>query len=94
MPGAADLRRAVGPRRVAYVAQHPWVMNATLRANILFSEALDEARYEQTLAQCALSAQLPKASMDQILELKAYADLLFHPRGMLPTICQTSQKPR
>ena len=43
---------------MAYVAQQAWIQNATLRENILFSKAMDSARYENVLDSCALRPDL------------------------------------
>ena len=40
--------------RVSYAAQQPWIMNATLKDNILFGAPFDEDRYAAVLAACAL----------------------------------------
>ncbi|KAL7626400.1 ATP-binding cassette glutathione S-conjugate transporter ycf1 [Parahypoxylon ruwenzoriense] len=47
---------------VAYVAQQPWIMNATVKENIIFGHRYDSNFYEQTIKACALLAdftQLP-----------------------------------
>jgi len=47
---------------VAYVAQQSWIMNATVRENIIFGYKYDSAFYEKTVKACALLddfAQLP-----------------------------------
>ncbi|KAI1432337.1 metal resistance protein YCF1 [Xylaria sp. CBS 124048] len=47
---------------VAYVAQQPWIMNATVRENIIFGHRYDSNFYEKTVKACALLddfAQLP-----------------------------------
>ncbi|KAL8420183.1 hypothetical protein RB594_003095 [Gaeumannomyces avenae] len=47
---------------VAYVAQQPWIMNATVRENIIFGYRYDSNFYEKTVKACALLddfAQLP-----------------------------------
>ncbi|KAJ4304167.1 ATP-binding cassette glutathione S-conjugate transporter ycf1 [Collariella sp. IMI 366227] len=47
---------------VAYVAQSPWIMNATVRENIVFGYRYDSNFYERTVKACALLddfAQLP-----------------------------------
>lgn len=47
---------------VAYVAQQSWVMNATVRENIIFGYKYDSTFYEKTVKACALLAdfaQLP-----------------------------------
>ncbi|XP_043258607.1 ATP-binding cassette sub-family C member Sur [Colletes gigas] len=40
--------------RIAYVAQKPWLLNATLRDNILFGSAYRSRRYRNVLKACAL----------------------------------------
>ena len=40
---------------VAYVAQQPWVMNATVRDNIVFGHRWDPHFYERTVNACALA---------------------------------------
>ncbi|KAI1331203.1 metal resistance protein YCF1 [Xylariaceae sp. FL0255] len=47
---------------VAYVAQQPWIMNATVKENIIFGHRYDSNFYEKTVKACALLddfAQLP-----------------------------------
>ncbi|EDS27178.1 sulfonylurea receptor/ abc transporter [Culex quinquefasciatus] len=39
---------------VAYVPQRPWLLNATVRDNILFGEPLRARRYDRVLRACAL----------------------------------------
>ncbi|KAI6134164.1 ABC transporter type 1, transmembrane domain-containing protein [Pisolithus croceorrhizus] len=48
------------PRRggVAYAPQESWVQNETIRDNILFGAAYDEARYKKVVYQCALERDL------------------------------------
>eukprot|EP01100_Stratorugosa_tubuloviscum_P002782 TRINITY_DN165_c0_g2_i1.p1 TRINITY_DN165_c0_g2~~TRINITY_DN165_c0_g2_i1.p1 ORF type:complete len:1466 (-),score=614.85 TRINITY_DN165_c0_g2_i1:64-4461(-) len=41
---------------VAYVPQQAWIMNATIRDNILFGLPYDEYRYHATIESCALQA--------------------------------------
>ncbi|CAK5274807.1 unnamed protein product [Mycena citricolor] len=59
MPSTANswynLPRAGG---VAYAAQESWVLNDTIRNNILFGAEYDEERYKQVLYQCALERDL------------------------------------
>lgn len=43
---------------VAYVAQSPWIMNASVQDNILFGHRWDKLFYERTIKACALSADL------------------------------------
>ncbi|KAK9367367.1 hypothetical protein V1509DRAFT_627120 [Lipomyces kononenkoae] len=39
---------------VAYCAQQPWLLNGTIRENILFGNKYNEARYKQVVQLCAL----------------------------------------
>jgi len=41
--------------RIAYVAQQAWVMNASVRENIVFGHRFDPEFYEKTVKACALS---------------------------------------
>ena len=50
--------RRVMPARVAYAPQEAWVMNATVRDNILLRRPYDAARYAAVLAACALERDL------------------------------------
>jgi len=43
---------------VAYAAQSPWILNATLRENILFGKPMDEARYNRVIRACQLEHDL------------------------------------
>lgn len=43
---------------LAFVAQIPWIENATIKDNILFGLPLDPERYKKTLAACALLKDL------------------------------------
>ncbi|KAJ6594858.1 P-loop containing nucleoside triphosphate hydrolase protein [Mycena capillaripes] len=43
---------------VAYAAQESWVLNETIRANIVFDTPFDEERYKKVLYQCALEPDL------------------------------------
>ncbi|KAI2636344.1 P-loop containing nucleoside triphosphate hydrolase protein [Hypomontagnella submonticulosa] len=61
-----DLWKVEGDVRVrgtvAYVAQQPWIMNATVKENIIFGHRYDSNFYEKTVKACALLAdftQLP-----------------------------------
>ena len=46
------------PESIAFVAQIPWIENATIRDNILFGLPLDNNRYKQVLYSCALEKDL------------------------------------
>ncbi|KAH8835448.1 hypothetical protein DL96DRAFT_1730898 [Flagelloscypha sp. PMI_526] len=43
---------------VAYAAQEAFILNATIKENILFGEPLDETRYKTVLQQCALERDI------------------------------------
>ncbi|EDW73918.2 uncharacterized protein Dwil_GK21659 [Drosophila willistoni] len=44
--------------RISYVAQQPWVFQASIRENILFVETFDEERYRAVLHACQLERDL------------------------------------
>ncbi|KAJ2063012.1 ABC transporter C member 13 [Coemansia sp. S146] len=57
--------------KIAYLEQQPWIMNATLRANILFGREYDEDYYWEVLSACALTDDLemwPNSDMTVIGE--------------------------
>ena len=57
--------------RIAYVPQSPFIVNDTLKANILFGATEDRERYEAVLTACALRpdlAILPNGDMTEIGE--------------------------
>ena len=43
---------------VAYAAQAPWILNATVRDNILFGKPMDEERYHKVIEVCQLEHDL------------------------------------
>ncbi|KAJ6502921.1 P-loop containing nucleoside triphosphate hydrolase protein [Mycena vitilis] len=43
---------------IAYAAQESWVLNETIRSNIVFDTPFDEERYKKVLYQCALEPDL------------------------------------
>lgn len=43
---------------VAYVSQVPWIMNGTVKENIIFGHKFDAEFYEKTLKACALTIDL------------------------------------
>ncbi|KAG9327767.1 hypothetical protein KVV02_000213 [Mortierella alpina] len=59
--------------RMAYVAQQAWIVNATLRENIVFGNAFDQARYDHILMACGL---LPDIDMLPAGETGKYDDLM------------------
>ncbi|KAJ1889247.1 ATP-binding cassette glutathione S-conjugate transporter ycf1, partial [Coemansia sp. S17] len=57
--------------RIAYLEQQPWIMNDTLRANILFGREYEEDYYWKVLHACALTDDLemwPKSDLTVIGE--------------------------
>ncbi|XP_057526172.1 ABC transporter C family member 10-like [Amaranthus tricolor] len=52
--------------RIAYVSQTTWIQSGTIRENILFGSAIDDAKYQETLRRCCL---------EKDLELLPYGDL-------------------
>ncbi|PIA13267.1 P-loop containing nucleoside triphosphate hydrolase protein, partial [Coemansia reversa NRRL 1564] len=54
---------------VAYVPQQPWILNATLRENILFGNEYDQEFYKQVIDACALQQDvdaLPAGNLTEI----------------------------
>lgn len=57
--------------RMAYVPQHAWILNATLRDNILFGKPYNRERYKHILFACGLEpdiAMLPAGDATEIGE--------------------------
>jgi ATP-binding cassette, subfamily C (CFTR/MRP), member 1 len=57
--------------RLAYVAQQPWVMNASVKENIVFGHRWDPHFYNQTVNACALAddfRQLPDGDQTEVGE--------------------------
>ncbi|KAF9078002.1 hypothetical protein BDP27DRAFT_1207896 [Rhodocollybia butyracea] len=53
-----NLPRGKYAKGVAYAAQESWVLNETIKNNILFHSPYNEERYRQVLYQCALERDL------------------------------------
>ncbi|KAG0348379.1 hypothetical protein BG005_011567 [Podila minutissima] len=57
--------------RMAYVAQQAWIVNDTLRDNIIFGNTFDQAKYDHVLMSCGLLpdlAMLPAGDQTEIGE--------------------------
>ncbi|KAG0197026.1 hypothetical protein BGX28_009470, partial [Mortierella sp. GBA30] len=57
--------------RIAYVPQQAWILNATLRDNILFGQAFDHDRYHRIVFACGLQPDidmLPAGDLSEIGE--------------------------
>ncbi|KAJ3193001.1 hypothetical protein HDU67_005263, partial [Dinochytrium kinnereticum] len=57
------------PVSVAYVAQTSWLLNATIRDNILMGAAMDEERYNAVLEACALMRDLETLDGGDLTEI-------------------------
>lgn len=63
---------ALTDRPVAYAPQQPWILNDTIRSNILFGNKFHEVRYNETVTACALDldiAQLPAGHDTEIVSI-------------------------
>lgn len=54
---------------IAYVPQTAWLMNATIRDNILFGEVYDEKRYDKVVTACALKRDLETLEGGDLTEI-------------------------
>eukprot|EP00058_Branchiostoma_floridae_P006725 XP_002592213.1 hypothetical protein BRAFLDRAFT_84642 [Branchiostoma floridae] len=57
--------------KIAYVAQQAWILNATVRDNILFGEDFNSIKYDQVIEACCLKPdfeQLPGGDLTEIGE--------------------------
>ncbi|KAJ2083951.1 hypothetical protein H4R24_000394 [Coemansia sp. RSA 988] len=54
---------------VAYVAQQPWILNATLRNNILFGSSYEEEYYNRVIDACALRQDLDNLPAGDLTEI-------------------------
>ncbi|AEO70139.1 uncharacterized protein THITE_45545 [Thermothielavioides terrestris NRRL 8126] len=59
------------PEAIAYVAQIPWIENASIKDNILFGLPFDEERYNKTVEVCALKKDLEMLSDGENTEIGA-----------------------
>lgn len=59
------------PKSIAYIAQIPWIENATIRENITFGLPHDEDRYRKTVEYCALTKDLEMLSDGEDTEIGA-----------------------
>ena len=58
-------------RSIAFVAQIPWIENATIRDNILFGLPLDNDRYQKVLSACALTKDLEMLEDGELTDIGA-----------------------
>ncbi|KAK4042218.1 P-loop containing nucleoside triphosphate hydrolase protein [Parachaetomium inaequale] len=59
------------PEAIAYVAQIPWIENASIKDNILFGLPYDEDRYNKTVEVCALKKDLEMLNDGENTEIGA-----------------------
>lgn len=59
------------PKAIAYVAQIPWIENASIKDNILFGLPYDEERYNKTVEVCALKKDLETLADGEDTEIGA-----------------------
>lgn len=59
------------PEAIAYVAQIPWIENASIRDNIVFGLPYEEERYKKTVEVCALKKDLEMLSDGESTEIGA-----------------------
>jgi len=59
------------PGAIAYVAQIPWIENASIRDNIVFGLPFDEDRYTKTIDVCALKKDLEMLTDGERTEIGA-----------------------
>ncbi|KAJ2831973.1 hypothetical protein FBU31_002168 [Coemansia sp. 'formosensis'] len=55
--------------QIAYVPQQPWIMNATLRSNVLFGLKYDESFYNRVIDACALRPDLDMLTAGDMTEI-------------------------
>ena len=56
---------------IAFVAQIPWIENATIKDNILFGLPFDSGRYQKTLSACALEKDLDMLPDGELTDIGA-----------------------
>ncbi|KAG1817496.1 P-loop containing nucleoside triphosphate hydrolase protein [Suillus subaureus] len=68
-----DMRKTEGEvalfGNVAYAAQNPWILSATVRDNILFSHEYDEVFYNLVIEACALKPDLELLPQGDLTEV-------------------------
>lgn len=59
------------PEAIAYVAQIPWIENASIKDNIVFGLPFDQERYDKTVEVCALKKDLEMLTDGENTEIGA-----------------------
>jgi len=60
---------SASPSGVAYVPQTAWILNATVRDNILFGSPYDKKKYKETVVACALVKELEALKAGDLTEI-------------------------
>ncbi|KAJ1939808.1 ATPase-like protein [Linderina macrospora] len=55
--------------KIGYVSQKPWIMNATVRDNVLFGSSYDEKFYSAVLDACALTEDIKQFQAQDMTEI-------------------------
>jgi ATP-binding cassette subfamily C (CFTR/MRP) protein 1 len=55
--------------KVAYAAQSPWILNATLRDNIIFGLPMEQAKYDRVMKACQLEHDLAMLDDGDLTEI-------------------------
>ncbi len=55
--------------KIAYAAQNPWILNATLRDNITFGNKFDQDKYEKVITACQLTHDLDMLDNGDMTEI-------------------------
>ncbi len=76
--------------RVALVAQQPWILNRSVRNNVLFGSVYEAERYERTIYACALEpdlAVLPAGDLTEIgkclVQARTHSRMHAHTRAIM-----------
>ncbi|KAK0617970.1 P-loop containing nucleoside triphosphate hydrolase protein [Bombardia bombarda] len=69
--GKANKSNWIIPGSIAYVAQIPWIENASIKDNITFGLPYDEDRYNRTVEVCALKKDLEMLTDGENTEIGA-----------------------
>ena len=63
--------------KVAYVAQSAWILNKTVRENILFGMPFDQAKYDKVIDACCLRKDLELLENGDMTEIGERGELGF-----------------
>lgn len=55
--------------KIAYIAQNAWIMNGTLKDNILMNQPYDEIKYQKVLSLCELNEDLDTFPKRDLVEI-------------------------